>query len=104
MVSLGTEVQLRGLGSRLGMGVAPNQVLELRAEFLDVADVGTDRAVVEGANGRPRSPFRHVENGIEVFLAPFALDEAVGHLIDPARRLAARSALATASVGVEARH
>src|SRR6266542_234555 len=77
--------QMAFFRSLSGMGFAPDQVLELRAEFLDVADVRTDRAVVEGANGRPRSPLRHVENGIEIFLAPFALDEAVGHLVDPAR-------------------
>src|SRR5258707_8883617 len=88
----------------LGMRAAPDQVLELRAEFLDVADVGTDRAVVEGTDGRTRSALGHVEDGIEIFLAPFALDDAVGHLVDPARGLAARGALAAAFVRVEARH
>src|SRR4029450_9075607 len=98
MVSLGMDVQLhrRLKRSLSGVGFAPDQILELRAEFLDVADVGTNRAVVEGTDGRARSTLGHVEDGVEVFLAPFALDDAVGHLVDPARRLAARGALAAA--------
>src|SRR5437867_6526261 len=100
MVSLGIDRQLHRLRRLSGMGFAPDQILELRAEFLDVADIGTDRAVVEGADGRARSPLRHVEDRIEVFLASLALDEAVGHLVDPARGLAARRALAAAFVRI----
>src|SRR5215813_15591844 len=87
----------------LGMRVAPDEVFELRTVLLDVADVGTDGAVVERADGRARAALRHVEDGIEVFLATLPLHDAPGHLVDPARRLGARRALTTALVGVEAR-
>src|SRR5262249_60072992 len=61
-------------------------------------------AVVEGADGGARAPLRHVEDGVEIFLAALALDQTLGHLVDPTRRLAARRALPAALVGVEARH
>src|ERR1700730_3404054 len=101
LVPSGTSIALP-LTVSLGMDIAPNQVLELRAEFLDVADVGADRAVVEGADGRPCPALGHVEDGVEIFLAPLALDDAPGHLVDPAGRLPARRALAAAFVRVEA--
>src|SRR5262245_42090152 len=87
----------------LGTGSAPDQRLELVAELLDVADVGTDRAIVERADRRAGAALGHVEDRVEVFLARLAVDDAVGHLVDPARRLTARRALATGLVGVEAR-
>src|SRR6266540_845382 len=87
----------------LGMRARLDQVLELRAELLDVADVWPDGSVVEGADGRPRAALRDVEDGVQVFLATLALDDAAGHLVDPPGGLAARRALAAALVGIEAR-
>src|SRR5262249_2315898 len=78
-------------------------VCEVRAVLVDAGDVGPDCAVVEGTDGRAGAALRHVEDRVEVFLATLPLHDAPGHLVDPARRLAARRALTTALVGVEAR-
>src|SRR5712691_1154903 len=102
LVPEGTSTSFPSIVS-LGMGCVPDQVLELRAELLDVADVGSDSAVVEGADRRPRPALRDVEDGVEVFLATFALDDAPGHLVDPPGGFTARRALAAALVRVEAR-
>src|SRR5262245_65963552 len=81
-----------------------NERLELAAELFDVRDVGPDGAVIERADGGARPPARHVEDLVEVVLLALALHDAVGHLVDPARRLPTGRALSTALVGVEASH
>src|SRR5262245_4134175 len=78
--------------------------LEFGTEFFDVGDVGADGAVEEGADGRAGPALGEVEDGVEIVLAAVAVHDPVGHLVDPARGLPARCALATALVGVEARH
>src|SRR5580765_1466227 len=81
------------LPSIVSLGIVGDQGLELAAELLDVADVGADRAVVEGADGGTGSALGHVQDRVQVVLAPLSLDDPVGHLVDPAGRLAARRAL-----------
>src|SRR5690242_4519491 len=81
------------LPSIVSLGIVGDQGLELAAELLDVADVGADRAVVEGADGGTGPALGHVQDRVEVFLAPFALDDPVGHLVDPSGRLPALRAL-----------
>src|SRR6185369_16057185 len=103
LVPAGTSISLP-LMVTLGMRATPDQGLELFAEFLDVADVGADGAVVERADGRAGPALGHVQDGVEVFLAPLPLHDPVGHLVDPAGRLAARRALPARLVRVEARH
>src|SRR2546428_9639550 len=99
LVPAGTSTSLP-LTVSLGMG---NQRLELTAEFLDVGDVRAHRAVVEGADRRADASLGHVEDGVEIVLAAAPLDDPAGHLVDPARRLAARRALPAALLGVEPR-
>src|SRR5690348_12766781 len=76
---------------------------ELGAEFLDVRDVRADCAVVERADRGAAAALGHVEDGVQVILAAVALDDAMHHLLDPARRLAARRALSARLVRVKAR-
>src|SRR5438094_5571996 len=84
------------------MGRVPDELLELGAEFLDVADVGPDGAVVEGTDGRAGAASGDVENGVEVLFPSLALHDAVADLVDPAGGLPAGRALAAGLVGVEA--
>src|SRR5438046_4928739 len=84
------------------MGRVPDELLELGAEFLDVADVGPDGAVVEGTDGRAGAASGDVVNGVEVLFPSLALHYAVAELVDPAGGLPAGRALAAGVVGVEA--
>ncbi len=81
-----------------------DQGLELLAELLDVADVGADRAVVEGADGGAGAALGHVQDRVEVLLAALSVHDPVRHLVDPAGGLAAGRALPARLVRVEARH
>src|SRR5258708_13980507 len=90
--------------SIVSLGIARDQGLELLTEFLDVADVGADRAVVEGADGGAGAALGHVQDRIEVLLAALPVHDPVRHLVDPAGGLAAGRALAARLVRVEARH
>src|SRR5688572_13416042 len=92
LVPSGTVISLP-LTVSLGMRAAPDQGLELLAKLLDVADVRPHRAVVEGADGGAGPALGHVQDGVEVFLAPFSLHDPVGHLVDPPGGLAAGRAL-----------
>src|SRR5574341_1110145 len=78
----------------LGTGSAPDKRFELLAEFLDVADVGADGAVVEGADRRAGPALGHVQDRVQVFLPALALHDPVGDLVDPARGLPTGRALA----------
>src|SRR5439155_2005482 len=82
LVPGGTSTSLPSMVS-LGTVGTPDQRLELLPELLDVADVGADGAVVEGADGRARPPLGHVQDRVEVFLSPSAVDAPVGDLVDP---------------------
>src|SRR5215471_21719356 len=88
----------------LGTVSAPDERLELVAELLDVADVWSDGAVVEGADGRPRPALGDVDDGVEVFLPAVSIHDAMGHPVDPPGGLAARCALPAGLVRVEPRH
>src|ERR1700704_6763840 len=92
------------LPSIVSLGIARDQGLELLTELLDVADVGADRAVVEGADGGAGAALGHVQDRVEVLLAALPLHDPVAHLVDPAGGLAAGRALAARLVRVEARH
>src|SRR5260370_39297789 len=96
-----TSTSLRSIVSLAMVG---DQGLELSAELLDVAHVGADRAVIEGADGGAGPALGHVQDGVEVFLAPLPLHDAVGDLVDPAGRLAAPAALPGRLARVEAPH
>src|SRR5882672_3456263 len=96
-VSLGMRHDLApGRGGR-----ALGQRVELAPELLDVRDVRADRAVVERADRRAGAATGHVEDRVQVRAASPSLHDPVGHLVDPAGRLAARRALAAALMGVE---
>src|SRR2546426_9544825 len=99
-VSLGMR---HALAVRRRGGRALGQRLELAPELLDVRDVRADRAVVERADRRAGAAPSHIEDGVQISPAPTPFDDPVGHLVDPAGRLAARRALAAALVSVEAR-
>src|SRR5712692_6506718 len=86
------------------MAGAPDQVLELGAELLDVADIRPHGAVVEGADGRARPAPGHVEDGVQVLFASLALHDAAADLVDPPRGFPTRRALAARFVGIEAGH
>src|SRR5215471_19169018 len=88
----------------LGIVAAPHERFELVPELLDVADVGSDGAVVEGADGGAGAPLGDIEDGVEVFLAPLPFHDPMGHLVDPPRGFATGRALSARLVGVEARH
>src|SRR6266545_7757434 len=103
LVPWGTSTSVPLIWS-LGMGAAPDQLLELVPELLDVADIRADGAIVEGADGRSRAAPGDIQDGVEILLAPLALDDAVGDLVDPPGGFPARRALAARLVGVEARH
>src|SRR5712691_4595980 len=92
------------MDGELRHGGAPDQVLELGAELLDVADVGPDGAVVEGADGRARPALRDVQDGIQVLLPSLALHDAVADLVDPPRGFPTRRALAARFVSIETGH
>src|SRR5437762_5741821 len=82
----------------------PDQHFELVTELLDVGDVGSDGAVVERADGGAGAALGYVEDRVEILLAAMAGQDALAHLVDPARGLAARRALAARLVSVEAGH
>src|SRR3989442_9110778 len=87
----------------LGMCLFRDQRLELRAELLDVGDIGPDGAIVEGADRRAGAAARDVEDRVEVVLLPAPLHDPADHLVDPAGRLATGRTLPAALVGVEPR-
>src|SRR5437879_4775404 len=86
------------------MDRVPDERLELGAEFLDVADVGPDGAVVEGTDGRAGAASGDVVNGVAVLFPSLGLHDAVADLVDSAGGLPAGRALAAGLVGVEAGH
>src|SRR5215475_1775300 len=101
LVPGGTSITLPSMVSAgMAWPSSRNERLEFAAELLDVRHVGPDRPVVEGADGGAGPPAGHVEDLVEVVLLAFPLHEAVGHLVDPARRLATGRALSAALVGV----
>src|SRR6266508_836753 len=88
----------------LGTMTAPDEGFELLTELLDVADIGADGAIVEGADRRAGPALGHVQDRVQVLLPPLALHDPAGDLVDPARGLPAGRALAARLVGVEAPH
>src|SRR5262245_5359876 len=98
-----TSISLPSMVS-LGMGLVGQEGLELGAKLLDVRDVGADGPVVEGADRGTAAAPGHVQDGVDVLLAPVPLDDAVDDLVDPPGGLPAGRALAAALVGVEAGH
>src|SRR6266545_5646817 len=88
-----TSIALPSMVS-LGTAAAPDQRLELVAELLDVADIGPHRPVIERADGRPGAALGHVQDRVQVLLAPLAVHDPARHLINPSGGLAARRALA----------
>src|SRR5262249_13395262 len=102
LVPASTSISFPSMVS-LGTRSTPAQRFELRAEFLDVGDVGTDGAVVEGADRGAAAALGDVEDRVEIVLAAVAVHDAVDHLVDPAGGLPARRALPARLVGVEAR-
>src|SRR5437899_7052071 len=88
----------------LGTDATPDERLELVAELLHVADVGTDGAVVERADRGARPALGDVEDRVEILFASLALHDPARHLVDPPRGLAAWRALAARFVRVEPGH
>src|SRR2546426_8567112 len=76
IVSLGTRDRFAGRGRGDSPGArAFNQRLELRAELLDVGDIGPDGAIVEGADRRAGAAARDVQDRVEVVLLPTPLHD-----------------------------
>src|SRR5215470_6848516 len=63
----------------------PNQRLELVAEFLDVGDVRPNGAIVEGTDRSASAALGDIEDRVEILLAAVAGQDALTHLVDPAR-------------------
>src|SRR2546427_11011883 len=82
----------------------PDQHFELVTELLDVGDVGSGGAVVDRSDGGAGGELGYVEDRVEILLAAMAGQDALAHLVDAARGLAARRALAARLVSVEAGH
>src|SRR3990172_6786567 len=107
LVPSGTSISLPSIVSLTIMSRSrsfPYQHFKLTAELLDVADVGPDRSVEEGADGGAGAPPGHVEDRVQVLFAPLSLPHPARHLVDPAGGLPARRALPARFVGVEAGH
>src|SRR3954447_26404097 len=88
----------RGVGSRSWMTrhqtlLVVDVVLELVAEMLDEALDRQRGCVAERTDRAARDVVGDGEQQVEIFLAPFAVLDAIHHAPQPARTLAARRAL-----------
>src|SRR5262249_40718444 len=86
----------------LGTAAAPDERLELVAELLDVADVGPDGAVVEGADRRAGRVLGAGQDVVESVFPPLPPNDGGATLVDPPGRRAAGGALPARPVGEEA--